>query len=328
LSKGFWISGVKGIKTLKPIVVVGSINLDFVVRTRVFPRPGETVHGTSFRTFAGGKGANQAVAVAKLGYPVAIIGKLGQDAHGEELLEELIVAGVDCMRIGRSASSSSGAAFIVTDQAGENTIVVVGGANQELRPEDIVAHEELMGHAGMILLQLEIPLATVEVTLNLALEYHLPVMLDPAPPQPLPRSILEKVAWLTPNETEAHIMLDCKRDDDPEKDGRRCAEQLLSLGPRNVVVKLGAQGSYLATGDGVRKMIPAAKVAAIDSTAAGDAYNAAFAVGLLEGKSPSDAAYFASIAAAISVTREGALRSLATRDEVSDFMILRKGQIQ
>ncbi len=269
------------------IVVVGSINTDLVVRTERIPRRGETVHGTSFRTFSGGKGANQAVAIAKLAHPITLIGKLGRDRLGDELLENLIAAGVECTAIGRT-NGSSGIAIIITEESAENSIVVVGGANEELGPEDILQYSQVIQSAGIVLLQLEIPLATIEGVSRIACESNVPVMLDPAPAAALPKTLLERITWLTPNETEIGLLL--------------------------------TKGSYLALADGLRSAIPSFSVKAIDTTAAGDAYNAGFAVALIRGMTPQDAAVYASAAAAISVTREGAQPSMANSEEVRQLL--------
>jgi ribokinase len=304
---------------MKPIVVVGSINADLVVHTKLIPKRGQTVQGSSFRVFPGGKGANQAVAIAKLGYPVVLIGKVGSDRHGDDLLANLKSAGVDCHAVERSAESS-GVALIVTEESGENTIVVVPGANGELSPEDILRHSNLIQSAGMMLLQLEIPLPTVKMSCTVASSSGIPIMLDPAPAAALSDTLLETVTWLTPNETEIGPLLGTGRGIHQQEDARELAEELQDRGAQNVVIKLGARGSYLSTHDGMRATVSAFAVNAIDTTAAGDAYNAALAVGMLRGMAPDIAARYASAAAAISVTRQGAQPSMATGDEVERFL--------
>src|SRR5882757_2021266 len=239
---------------MKPIVVIGSINADLVVHTRSIPNRGQTVQGSSFRFFPGGKGANQAVAIAKLGYPVTLIGKVGSDRHGDDLLANLNAAGVDCHAVERSAASS-GVALIVTEESGENTIVVVPGANGELSPEDILQHSKLIQSAGMLLLQLEIPLATVKMSCTVASSNGVPIMLDPAPAAALSDTLLETVTWLTPNETEIGPLLGTSRTIHQEEDARELAEELQDRGARNVVIKLGARGSYLSTHEGMRATI-------------------------------------------------------------------------
>jgi len=301
---------------VKPIVVVGSINLDLVVRTRHIPSPGQTILGQSFQTFFGGKGANQAVGVAKLGYSAAIIGKVGLDGFGDQLLEELLRVGVDAQAIKR-VSQSSGVAVITTEDSAENTIIVVPGANGALNPDDVADNLPLLRSAAMVMVQLEIPMETVLSVAQLCNEENIPLMLDPAPAAKLSSELLAAVTWVTPNETEVRQLTGTVGEIVEGNEIEELAEQLLRAGARNVVLKLGAKGSFLATRDGLRRSIPAVRITPTDSTAAGDAYNAAFAVALCEGRSAEDAANFASAAAAISVTREGAQTSLATRAEIS-----------
>jgi ribokinase len=305
---------------LKPIVVVGSINIDLVVRAGHIPRRGETTIGQSFQTFFGGKGANQAVGVARLGYPVSMVGKVGSDGFGDQLLAELKRAGVADESVMR-APGSSGIAVITTEESAENTIIVVPGANGRLRPSDIENNTGLLLSAAMVLTQLEIPMETVSKLAQVCLRHDVPLILDPAPAADLPADILRCLAWLTPNETELLQLTHTDGEIKEEREARELAESLMSKGAQNILLKLGAKGSYLATKDGVRKWIPAIKVIAKDTTAAGDAYNAAFAVALCEGRSPENSAQFASAAAAISVMREGAQPSLANREEVDGLLV-------
>jgi ribokinase len=305
--------------TLKPIVVVGSINTDLVVHTTRVPAAGETIRGSSFHTFFGGKGANQAVAVAKLGYPVSMIGKLGRDTFGDELLNGLQQVGVDCHAIERSATPS-GIAMITTDDSAQNTIVIVPGANGTMDPDDVLRREDLIRTAGMVLAQLEIPLPVVKCLAERCEQHRVPFMLDPAPATSLSTSLLNRVTWLTPNEVEARQLTGLRADTASAAEPQELAQFLLAAGAQNVVIKLGAKGSFLATADGIRKFIQAFEISARDTTAAGDAYNAAFAVALCEGESIQDAGRFASAAAAISVTRLGAQQSLPPRSEVDRFL--------
>jgi len=305
---------------LKPIVVVGSINIDLVVRTRHIPRRGETTIGQNFQMFFGGKGANQAVGVAKLGYSVAMVGKVGSDDFGDQLLAELKRAGVDDETVTR-APGPSGVAVITTEESAENTIIVVPGANGQLRPSDIENSTRLLRSAAMVLTQLEIPMETVSMLAQVCVRHDVPLILDPAPAADLPAGLLRCLAWLTPNETELLKLTKTDGEIEEESEALELAELLMSNGAQNILLKLGAKGSYLATKDGVRKWISAMKVVAKDTTAAGDAYNAAFAVGLCEGRSPENAAQFATAAAAISVMREGAQPSLASREEVNDLLV-------
>jgi ribokinase len=304
---------------VKRIVVVGSINLDLVAATPRIPLSGETVAGLSFQTFPGGKGANQAVAAARLGSSVSIIGKLGTDAFGTQLKKSLEDSGVDTSAIGL-VPGSSGVALITTDAKGENAITVVAGANAQLLPQDLELNLSLIRSAGILLTQLETPLETVESLAALAQKEGIPLVLDPAPARPLPSSLLKCVDWLTPNETETCSLLGGQVQELSQEALEDAANTLLQRGCRNVVLKLGGQGCYLALADGTRKLVPAYTVRAIDTTAAGDAFNGAFAVALLQGKDPICSAAWASAVAAISVTRHGAQPSMPSAPEVERFL--------
>jgi ribokinase len=304
----------------KPAVVIGSVNLDLVARVPQIPVTGETVTGASLERFYGGKGANQAVSVAKLDYPAHLIAKVGDDENGELLRRGLCQAGVDVRCVISSPEAPSGTALIFTDPAGQNSIVIIPGANGCLLPVDVARFESLINSAGIILLQLEVPLQTVIYVAEMGYRKNIPVMLDPAPARELPPKLLLQLAWLTPNEVEAAGL--CGQPGEGLAPGQvpQCAEELLSRGPRHVVIKLGAQGAYLATRDGLRRHIPAYRVRAVDTTAAGDAFNGALAVALLLGKDPVEAASFASAVAALSVTKKGAQPSMPTAQEVSRFL--------
>jgi ribokinase len=302
----------------KPIVVVGSINLDLVASTDRIPQVGETVIGRTLTTFFGGKGANQAVAVARLGYPVSMIGNVGNDAFGTQLRNGLAEAGVDTEYV-ETVEASSGTALIITGSNGENSIVVVPGANAHLTPKSLERTAPLLKQAGFILVQLEIPLETVEYLAEFAERYDIPFMLDPAPARELPASLLRRVSWLTPNETETRELLKANLDDN-EQSANAAADQLLSRGVKNVVLKLGSRGCAVAQGSQSKERIPAFSVNAVDTTAAGDAFNAGFAVGLISGYSASESGVFASAVAALSVTRPGAQPSMPRSDEVEEFL--------
>lgn len=303
----------------KPIVVVGSINLDLVAATERIPVAGETVIGSRFQTFPGGKGANQAVAAARLGASVAMIGNLGSDSFGTELNAGLQQAGVDTTAV-RFMDGSSGVALITTDATGNNSITVVPGANGQLLPADLDRNLGLIRGAGMLLAQLEIPLPTVEYLGALARENGIPFVLDPAPARPLPDSLMQSVTWLTPNETETCSLLGNALPGLPADMLANAANTLLARGCENVVLKLGDRGCYVALSNGARNLVPAFKVRAVDTTAAGDAFNGAMAVALLNGYAPMEAALWASGAAAISVTRHGAQPSMPTASEVARFL--------
>lgn len=303
----------------KGIVVVGSINLDLVAATEHIPIAGETVAGSLFQTFAGGKGANQAVAAARLGGPVSLIGKLGNDAFGVQLRESLANANVNTDAVD-VVSGSSGVALITTDTEGQNAITVVAGANARLSPADLDAHTELIRSAGVLLTQLEIPIETVEHLACIAAEGRIPLMLDPAPARPLPSPLLKRVDWLTPNETETCLLTGLPLGDLDETSLEAAAGKLIDAGCRNVVLKLGNRGCYLALADGRRERLQAYPVRAVDTTAAGDAFNGAFAVALMNGQGPVECAAWASGVAAISVTRHGAQTSMPTAIEVDRFL--------
>ena len=298
----------------KPIVVVGSINLDLVARAPRIPVAGETIIGQDFQTFFGGKGANQAVGAARLGAKVSMIGRLGSDSFASQLRSGLQQVGVDTAAV-EEASGPSGIALISTDKEGQNSIIVIPGANGHVTPEFLNQHSELIRSAAIVLAQLEIPLETVLRLAELSTQSQVPFMLDPAPARALPESLLRSVDWLTPNETETAVLLNTDSLT-PEK----AATVLLDRGARNVILKLGSQGCYIAMGDGNRKLIPAHKVNAVDTTAAGDAFNAAFAVAISEGQNPFASAEWAIAVAAVSVTRAGAQASMPTRSEVEQFL--------
>ncbi len=304
----------------KPIVVVGSINMDLVANAERIPLAGETVASDRFQTFQGGKGANQAVAIAKLGYPVQLIGRLGLDHFGEELQESLRQAGVDIAGV-KKISGSSGIALIVVSRQGENCIVVTPGANAQLMPEDLDEYVDQIRLAGAVLAQLETPLKTIERLAEICLQQGVPFILDPAPAQDLPVELIRKITWFTPNETEADFYLGNSQ---VSKDGMRnsadVVQGLLSLGARNVLLKRGERGFHLATSEGLDVAHPAYSVKAVDTTAAGDAFNGAFAMALVTGKSPVESARFASAAAAASVTRNGAQPSMPTYEEVDQLL--------
>jgi ribokinase len=307
----------------KTIVVVGSINLDLVVGADRLPKVGETIIGQSFNTFHGGKGANQAVAVAKLGYPVSMVGNVGSDTFGEQLRDGLDAVGVDTSYVTKVAGAS-GVALITTGLRGENNIVVVPGANALLTPKLLENAATILKQAGFLLAQLEIPLETVEYLAHFAERHDIPLMLDPAPARELSARLLRRVTWITPNETETQALLKTSWDSSGQ-DEREAAERLLDFGAKNVLLKLGVRGCLIAPGNLSKELVPAFAVNAMDTTAAGDAFNAGFAVGLLRGFTLTRSAVFASAVAAISVTRPGAQPSMPTLTEVQAFLNERLG---
>ncbi|RXH58295.1 ribokinase [Granulicella sibirica] len=302
----------------KEIVVVGSLNLDMVARVPRNPQVGETITGTDFQRFIGGKGANQAVAAALLGGRVHMVGRHGTDGFETGLLATLREKGVGTEGMTPAAGPSGVAVILVTDE-GHNSIVVIPGSNGRLCAEDVSASRERIAGAGVVLTQLETPLEALEATVAVASEAGVPVVLDPAPARALPAELLAKIDWITPNETEAALLLGGTVPSDDEVRG--FAERLLGLGPKNVVLKLGERGAYLATASGVRELVPAIKVKPVDSTAAGDALNGAFAAALMRGADALEAVRFGVAAASLSVTRAGAIPSLPTLKELEAFRL-------
>jgi ribokinase len=297
------------------IVVVGSINIDLVAKAERIPVSGETVRGIEFTTHSGGKGANQAVAIARLGYPVRMIGKVGNDAFGNQLRSGLQQAGVDVSAVGQ-VDDSSGVAVIVVSPEGDNVIVVTPGANAALRPVDLDANLEVIRNAQIVLTQLETSMETVEYLAELCEREGVRLMLDPAPSQTLSPALMRRVSWFTPNETEALFYAKAGSKESPET----IAGSLLDEGAAGVVLKLGSSGIYLRDREDLGVLVPAFSVKAVDTTAAGDAFNGAFAVGLALGHSPKNSARFAAAAAAISVTRAGAQPSMPTFVEVTKML--------
>jgi ribokinase len=297
----------------KKIVVVGSVTMDLVTRTPQIPAMGQTLIGTGFDTTPGGKGANQAVAAARLGYPVAMVGKVGTDAYGPLLLENLAHAGVDASAM-EPTEGSSGLAPMFVAESGANSIVVVPGANGKVDRADVDRHAALIRSAGMVLCQLELPLDTTGYVIALCAEAGVPVMLDPAPAAPLPDSALLPVAWFTPNETEAAFYAG------EAASAEETAKRLHAKGLRGVALKRGGEGAFVSVAGEKAAWVKPFPVQAIDTVAAGDCFNGAFAVALLEGSDPWAAARFANAAAAISVTRRGAQASMPSRADVDAFL--------
>ena len=300
------------------IVVVGSSNTDMVVKGQRLPGPGETVTGGTFVMAPGGKGANQAVAAARLGAEVSFVARVGQDMFGDQAVEGYRKEGILTDLIVRDPQNHTGVALIMVDQRGENLISVASGANHALRPQDLQRAADRIKAADALLLQLEIPMETVQFAARLAAEAGVKVILDPAPAPdaPLEDRLLRSVTCLTPNESEAERLTGiCVCDEDS---ARAAAEKLLQSGARRVIVTLGAKGALLA-GGGQTVMIPGYPVKALDSTAAGDAFNGGLGAALARGLSWEEAVREANLVGALSVTRLGAQPSLPTADEVRRF---------
>ena len=299
---------------MSEVVVVGSLNMDLVVRAPRLPVPGETVLGGGFSTVPGGKGANQAVAAARLGARTAMIGCVGEDAFGRQLRAGLEVDHVDVSAVRTVPGRSSGVALIVVDDGGRNGIVVVSGANGQLAPEDIDRQARLIASTRVVALQLETPLATVEHAARAAKQQGKIVVLNPAPAQPLPPALIQCADFLVPNEIEA-AMLSGLRVESIES-ATEVARRLRIQGAANVLVTLGERGVVAVTGDGVQHF-PARRVQAVDSTGAGDTFVGGFCAALAAGRTVTDAIAFAQAAAAISVTRAGAQPSIPFAHEVT-----------
>jgi ribokinase len=295
------------------ILVVGSSNTDMVVKTDSFPQPGETVLGGTFFMSAGGKGANQAVAAARLGGKVRFVCKLGMDIFGDAALEGLVKEGIDCGYVVRDPEVRSGVALITVDVSGQNTIVVAPGANDSLHTQDLELADAAFREADMVLLQLEIPMKTVETAISKANKAGKKIILNPAPATD---HVWSRLYLFTPNETELSKYTGMPVEDDMQ--ARDAALYLLEKGVQNVLVTLGSRGALLVS-DTLEYRIPAYSVEAKDTTAAGDVFNGALCVGLSEGMDFTEAIDFASKAAAISVTRMGAQASAPSRQEISSF---------
>jgi len=289
------------------IYVIGSINTDLVVRTPTLPRPGETVMGSDFVVTAGGKGANQAVAASRLGGAVSLVARLGTDAFGDQALTRLQADDINCAWVTRDTTSPSGVALISVDEAGNNQIVVAPGANDTLGLAEVDAALAGIPADAVVLLQLEIPFHTVSQAIAQLAGPTRRVILDPAPARPLPAEPLAGVYLVTPNETEAEALTGVRVCD--EKTASEAATELIGMGARNVIITLGGFGALLATPSGTTR-IAAPSVVAIDSTAAGDCFNGALAVGLADNLSLYDSVHWACRVASMSVTRRGAQDSL------------------
>jgi ribokinase len=289
---------------MKKITVIGSINMDLVTQTNSVPKMGETVMGQSFFTIPGGKGANQAVAAAKLGADVTMIGLVGDDAFGREYIDYLKTQKVDVNHVQPVADEKTGIASILLS-GGDNSIIVVPGANHRMTPELVERHEDVIANSDLLLLQLEIPMESVEKAAELAKKHGVKVVLNPAPFQRMSKSLLENVDYITPNEHEAELLM-------------KAAEEP-NLFLNKLVVTRGSEGvSYIENNQGF--YVGSYQVDVIDTTGAGDTFNGAFSVALLEGKKMSDSCKFACAAAALSVTKLGAQVGMPDREEVKTFL--------
>jgi ribokinase len=307
---------------MKPrIIVVGSSNTDMVVNVHHIPQAGETILGDDYNQFQGGKGANQAVAAARLGADVVFIAKLGQDALGDASINAYKVDGINTEFIIRDAKASSGVALIMVNRSGENIIAVASGANSNLSPVEILGAEKAIQGAKCLLVQLEIPLETVQAAIQIAAKHHVPIILNPAPAIQLPISLLEMVDFLTPNENEAVLLVG----GNSTKDASAASQLLRSkFKVKNIVITLGEKGAQIVGTN--NETVPAYPVKSVDTTGAGDAFNGALAVALARGASLVDAVKFANAVAALSTTHPGAQLSMPTMKTVEAF--LKENQLQ
>lgn len=294
-------------QTKPKILVIGSANMDMVIQSDHFPVPGETIIGGEFSMVPGGKGANQAVAAARLGGDVCFITRLGNDIFGSQNLLNYQKEGIDTSHIQQIPNVPSGVALITVDKSGENTIIVAPGANSQLSPYDIIASQQKFEEADLILLQLEVPIETVCAAAELAKKLDKKVVLNPAPALGLPDSLYENLFLVTPNETEAEYLTGIAVKD--EKSAKKAARYFLEKGVKEIIITLGAKGAYLYTSD-FKGILPTVKVQTKDTTAAGDTFNGGLAVALGNSLPLKDAVKFAMKAATLSVQRMGAQTSI------------------
>ena len=297
-----------------PIFVIGSINTDMVAMTEVLPSPGETVMSREFMMTAGGKGANQAVAAARMGGDVTMIGRLGNDVFAEQSIKRLKSENINCEFITKDTEKSSGVALISVDQNGENHIVVAPGANETLTKERLGSVLSQIPDNAIVMMQLEIPLESVVSVIEFCKKSDKKIILDPAPAKNLTPEFTKSLYMITPNETEATAMTGVKIKD--LWDAKKAAIKLLGSGLQYVLITMGANGVYLASQNDEFEYIPSPKVTTIDSTAAGDCFNGTLAVSLSQGLSVFEAAKKACRAASISVTRKGAQDSMPFINEL------------
>ena len=305
------------------IAVLGSYNTDLIVSLERLPRPGETILGGRFQIAGGGKGANQAVAAARAGGQIRFIARIGRDSFGDRAIAALRKEGIEVSHVSRDARSPSGVALILVGQEGENSIAVASGANARLTVSHVRAARQAIETAEILLLQLETPLASIEAAARLAARCGTRVILNPAPACPLPDDLLRQVSILTPNESEAEMLTGIRQKSIATAE--RAALKLRRRGVQTVIVTLGARGALVASAAGTA-FVRGFVVKAVDTTAAGDTFNGALAVALMEGQPLETAVQFANAAAALSVTRRGAQTSAPARKAINAFLRGRKLQ--
>lgn len=295
------------------ILVLGSTNIDIVAQMKNLPLPGETVGDAVMKQANGGKGANQAVAAARLGGEVTFLTSLGDDINGHRLVSELSADGINMDFAKLTSDAPTGTALIFVAENGENCIAVVPGANALFSPEDVDREADQIRKADYLLLQQEIPEPTVIKAIDVAFSAGVKVVLNPAPMRHIPEEVFHKLYMITPNETETSKIINSPVTSEDET--IKAAESLIRKGVENVIITMGSRGSLICNVDGVRK-VPSRKVKAVDTTAAGDVYNGALLTALSENKTIDEAAKFATIASSIAVTRLGAQPSIPYRNEV------------
>lgn len=306
------------------VVIVGSINMDLVARMARLPRPGETLHGDSFQAIPGGKGANQAVAAARLGARVTMIGRVGDDAFGDDLRKSLQSSGVSTEHVMTTRQCSSGVALIGVDSAGANSIVVIGGANSRLTSADIESLSNVISAADVLVVQMETPLETIAAALRIARQHHVKTILDPAPaPAGKLLDEVNTVDVISPNQTEAEALTGVVVSDIAS--AQDAARILLKNGAVDVVMKLGELGALVCNAAGETQHIPAAKAKIVDTTAAGDAFTAGMAVALAEGQGLVAAARFGCAAGTLACTVFGAQPAMPSREAVNRFAAANAG---
>ncbi|MFS0661711.1 ribokinase [Niallia alba] len=299
------------------ILVIGSFMMDLIVRTPRAPQNGETIIGKNFSQLPGGKGANQAVAAARLGGKVIMAGKVGSDEFGKRALSTLMKEKVDIQHIQQDSKNPTGIGFITLEENGNNRIIVVPGANLNFKIHDLDNIKSLIRNAEIMVLQLEMDLEMIEQAVSYAASFEVPVILNPAPAQPLSDSLLRKITYLTPNETEAEILTGVKINS--LQDAEEAGKILLEKGVKNVIITLAEKGSLIVT-EKETCHVPSYHVDLVDSVAAGDSFNGALAVGISSGKPLQEVVKFANAVGALTVTKEGAIPSLPRLEEVNDYM--------
>jgi len=303
---------------MSKVVVVGSYVVDLMCRTPHLPKPGETVLGGPFKMGPGGKGGNQATAAVRCGSDVTFVTKLGDDLFGREALKHFSAENINTKFIKVDSNLATGAALIAVDDQSENSIVVSLGACGKITEEEVLAVEEKVIEADIVLIQLETSIEAVVTTVRLARKHQVPVILNPAPYQEFPREILHDVAYITPNETEAFELSGVEVID--ESSALAAAQKIFKMGVGAVIITLGSKGAFLFTGGDTGELVSGFKVEAIDTTGAGDAFNGGFAHALSTGSSVRKAMIFANAVAALSVTKVGTAPSMPYKHKVNDFI--------